>query len=76
MQEMFRLWHSPARISRDTAHADCLREIQEDVTITSPKIYESGILTRLDLRLVDLYGDCVIESNDAIPASVAPGFAC
>jgi len=76
MQGMFRLWRSPARISRDTARADCLREIQEDVVLTSPKVYESGIITRLDLRLVDLYGDCAIESDAVIPAPAAPELTC
>ncbi|MHB8646517.1 MAG: hypothetical protein ACYDAR_12085 [Thermomicrobiales bacterium] len=70
MHEIFRLRHSPARVSRDTAHGDCLREIQEDVVLLSPKVYESGIITRLDLRLVDLYGDCAIESADATPTAV------
>jgi hypothetical protein len=70
MHELFRLWHSPARIARDTAHADCLREIQDDVVVTSPKVYESGLITNLDLRLVDLYGDCAIESDGSTLASV------
>ncbi|HEY8291924.1 MAG TPA: hypothetical protein VIG44_05530 [Thermomicrobiales bacterium] len=67
IQEMFGLWHS---LARDTAHADCLREIQEDIVVTSPKVYESGIITSLDLRLVDLYGNCAIESGDALSALV------
>lgn len=68
IQELVSGWRSSARPSHDAAYRDCLREIQDDVVITSPKVYESGILTRLDLRLVDLYGDCTIECNDCIPA--------
>ncbi len=63
MHELFRLWHAPARLSRETDHAACLRALQEDGIIVSPKVYESGIILRLNLRLVDLYGDCVIEKR-------------
>ena len=66
MPEPFVLRCFPLRTARDTVHADCLREIQEDVVITSPKVYESGIITSLALRLVDLYGDCVIERDPAL----------
>ena len=69
MREMFSLRRSTPRQSRDTTHADCLSEIAEDVVLMSPKVYESGIVTSLDLRLVDLYGDCAFESNDATPAT-------
>jgi hypothetical protein len=67
IQEKLSAWRSSAH-ARGTAYAGHLREIQDDVAIISPKIYESGIITRLDLRLVDLYGDCIIE-DDAIPTS-------
>ena len=67
IQELLSGWRSPTRPSHDTAYTDYLREIQEDIVITSPKVYESGIITRLDLRLVDLYGDCTI-GDDVIPA--------
>jgi hypothetical protein len=69
MREMFSLRRSAPRVARDTAHADCLREIGADVVLTSPKVYESGLLTSLDLRLVDLYGDCAFESRDLTPAA-------
>jgi hypothetical protein len=69
MQEMFSLWRSIAHVSRDTTHADCLREIGEDVVLTSPKVYESGLITNLDLRFVDLYGDCAFESRHLTPAA-------
>jgi hypothetical protein len=69
MREMFSLRRSTPRISRDTAHADCLREIGADVVLISPKVYESGLLTSLDLRLVDLYGDCAFESRALTPAA-------
>jgi hypothetical protein len=68
MHEFFHFRYSPAHTARDTARANCLREIQEDVIIISPKVYESGIITRLDLRLVDLYGDCAMVSDDVNPA--------
>lgn len=58
---MFSLWCPPARVSRET---------DETVVLTSPKVYESGIITRLDLRLVDVYGDCAIESEDVLSAPV------
>jgi len=61
---MFSLRRPTPRASDDTAHTDCLRAIQEDIVITSPKVYESGLITSLDLRLVDLYGDCAFESRD------------
>jgi hypothetical protein len=67
IQERVSGWRSSARPSHDTAYTDCLREIEDDVVIVSPKVYESGIITRFDLRLVDLYGDCIVE-NDIIPA--------
>lgn len=67
IQEKLSAWRSAAH-ARDTAYTNCLREIQDDVIITSPKIYESGIVTCLDLRLVDLYDDGAIESNDTAPA--------
>jgi hypothetical protein len=67
MREMFSLRRPTPRIARDTTHADCLREIGADVVLTSPKVYESGLLTSLDLRLVDLYGDCAFESRDLNP---------
>jgi hypothetical protein len=69
MREMFIPWRSTPRISRDTAHADCLREIGTDVVLTSPKVYESGLVTNFDLRLVDLYGDCAFESRNLTPAT-------
>ena len=59
-------WRSSAH-ARDTVYGGCLHDIQDDVMLTSPKIYESGIITRLDLRLVDLYGDCLI-ADDTLPA--------
>ncbi|MGI8856442.1 MAG: hypothetical protein ACR2JW_11875 [Thermomicrobiales bacterium] len=62
---MFSLRRLTPHVSRDTAHADCLREIGEDIVLTSPKVYESGLITSLDLRLVDLYGDCAFESRPA-----------
>jgi hypothetical protein len=69
LREMFSLRRFTPRVSRDTAHADRLREIGEDIVLTSPKVYESGLLTNLDLRLVDLYGDCAFESRDlTLPA--------
>lgn len=64
MREMFSMRRSTPRISIDTAHVDHLREIGAYVVLTSPKIYESGLITSLDLRLVDLYGDCAFESRD------------
>lgn len=60
---MFSLWRPAARASRGT---------DEDVVITAPKVYESGIITSLDLRLVDLYGDCAIERHDPAPAAHEP----
>ena len=54
---MFTLRRSLLRISRDTAHTNRLNEIGADVVLTSPKVYESGLVTNFDLRLVDLYGD-------------------
>ncbi len=68
MREMFSLRRPTPRISRNTAHADCLREIGEEIVLTSPKVYESGLVTSLDLRLVALYGDCAFESRDPAPA--------
>jgi hypothetical protein len=67
IQEKLNTWRSSAH-ARGTAYAGYLREIQDDIVIMSPKVYESGIITRLDLRLVDLYGDCIIE-DDAISTS-------
>ncbi len=76
MQDLFHLWGFVARASRNPAHADRLRAIQEDVIITSPKIYESGIITNLNLRLVDLYGDDAIARDDLIRAPAAHELAC
>jgi hypothetical protein len=69
IREMFSLRRPLLRIARDSSHADRLRAIGEDVVLTSPKVYESGLLTNLDLRLVDLYGDCAFESRDLTPAA-------
>ena len=63
IREMLSLRRPVSRVLRDSAHADCLREIGQHVALTSPKVYESGIVTSLDLRLVDLYGDCAFESS-------------
>lgn len=75
IQDTLSAWRSSAR-ARDTASTDCLREIEDDVAIISPKVYESGIITRLDPRLVDLYGDCAVESNDSVPAPAEHELAC
>lgn len=72
MHDLLNGWRSSAWIGRDAAAADQLREVQEDVIITSPKVYESGIITSLDLRLVDLYGDCASDHDDATPTPAAP----
>jgi len=72
MHELLNVWRSSMRIGRDAAPADELREIQEDVVITSPKVYESGIITHLDLRLVDLYEDCAIDHDDTTPTPTVP----
>lgn len=66
IKEKLSAWRFSAH-ARGTPYAGHLREIQDEVMLTSPKIYESGIITRLDLRLVDLYGDCLI-ADDAPPA--------
>lgn len=76
IRAMFSLRRPAHRISGDTVRADCLREIQENIAITSPKVYESGIITRLDLRLVDLYGDNAIERNDVISTPAEHELAC
>jgi hypothetical protein len=68
---MFSLRRPAHRAPDDTAPAHGLRAIQGDVVVTSPKVYESGLITRLDLRLVDLYGDCAIESRDT-PRNASP----
>lgn len=64
IRAMFSLRRSTHHVAGDTAHADYLRAIEEDIVVTSPKVYESGVITSLDLRLVDLYGDCAFESRD------------
>lgn len=69
IREMFTLRRSSLRISRDTAHANHLEEIGADVVLTSPKVYESGLVTNLDLRLVDLYGGDDIENRDLTAAT-------
>lgn len=70
------LLHPTHRVSRDTAHADYLREIGADGLLTSPKIYESGIITSLELRLVDLYGDCAFKRKDPNRGVVGHTIAC
>jgi hypothetical protein len=57
------LWRPTHHATGKNARADYLHAIQEDVVVTSPKVYESGMITNLDLRLVDLYGDDANESR-------------
>ena len=76
VRALFRLWYSLKRTARDTDYADCLLEIQEDVLIVSPKAYESGVITSLDLRLVDLYGDDVMMRHEEVPAPAEHELVC
>lgn len=67
IREMLRLHRSKPGASRDPDDAGLPRGSGEDIVLASTSRYESGIITRLDLRLVDLYGDCAFESEDPTP---------
>lgn len=69
-------WRSASHLSRGTAFPGYLHALQSDVGITSPKIYESGIVMHLDLRLVDLYGDDATACDNRVPSPAEHGLAC
>ncbi len=69
-------WRSASHLSHDTAFSGYLHALQSDVGVTSPKIYESGVVTRLDLRLVDLYGDDATARDKRVPPPGEHDLAC
>ncbi len=56
-----------------TTSPDLLREIQVDMGVTSPKVYESGVITSLDLHLVNLYDACEVAVCPNPPTPVPTG---
>lgn len=71
---MFSFRRPTDHVSGDSTRTDDRREIKDDVVAPSPKVYESGVITNLDLRLVDLRGDgdCAVESRDTVHDAPPP----